>query len=123
MDSTLEFQNGQYYIAGKRVAELRGDVVYKTVRDEHMLQKPRKAWACDAGMLFDALQRGAHLVEVRHQVTGQIWRTDLALFFSRGWAVNFGSWGEQRALALEFWQTGDAQRPPAAVPVQLAFGW
>jgi hypothetical protein len=120
---SLEFAAGQYLLAGRRVAELHGDVLSKRVRGSvHMLHHPRRAWAIDQGVLVDGEQRGARLVEILDQDDGTFYRAAIALFHQRGFTVSRG-YGEQRALALEFWTVGNAARPPAAVPVQLAFGW
>lgn len=123
MDSSTRFSGGQFYLGGRVVAELRGEVLTKRVRGSvHMLQHPRRAWAIDQGVLVEAEQRGARVVEVLDTETGTTYRAAIALFHSRGFTVSRG-YGEQRGLALEHWATGDAMRPPEAVSVQLVFGW
>lgn len=123
MDSTLDFRGGQFFLAGRMVADLRGETLHKRVRGSvHQLHQPRRAWAIDAGVLVDAERRGAKVVEVLDTETGTVYRAGIALFHLRGFTVD-RNYGEQRGLALEHWSVGDAQRPPAAVPVQLAFGW
>lgn len=123
MDYTLEFSGGQFRLAGRTVAELRGETLVKRVRGSlHLLLKPRKAWAVDNNVLVDAERRGARVVEVLDQETGQVYWAGIALFHLRGFTVDRG-YGEQRGLALEHWQVGDAVRPPAAVPVQLGFAF
>ncbi len=123
MDSTMTFTAGQYRLGGHKVGELHGAVLRKLVHGrEHMLQKPRQAWAIDATVLVDAEQRGATTVEVLDTETGTVYRAGIAKFHTHGFTVNHG-WGAQRGLALAHWSTGDTVRPPAAVPVQLTMGW
>ncbi len=123
MDSTSDFRGRAIFLAGRMVAELRGDVLHKRVRGSvHLLHHPRRAWAIDSGVLVEAESRGARVVEVLDTEAGTVYRAGIALFHLRGFTVDRG-YGAQRALALEHWQTGDQVRPPAAVPVQLAFGW
>lgn len=123
MDFSTEFSGGQFRLAGKAVAELRGETLTKRVRGSaHMLHHPRRAWAIDAGVLVAAERRGARVVEVLDTETGTTYRAGIAQFHLRGFTVDRG-YGEQRGLALEHWATGDAVRPPAAVPVQLGFAF
>lgn len=123
MDSIMTFSGGQFRLDGHKVAELHGDVLRKLVRGrEHLLHKPRRAWAIDAGVLVAAEQRGARVVEVLDTETGTVYRAGIARFHTSGFTIDRG-YGEQRALALEHWSTGDTVRPPAAVPVQLGFGF
>jgi hypothetical protein len=115
---------GQVFrVNGKVVAELRGEVLVKRVRGSmHLLHHPRRAWAIDAQVLVDAERAGARLVEIVDQETGEVFRAAVAQFHAKGFSVDRG-YGAQRALALEHFNTGDMTRPPAAPPVQLAFGW
>jgi hypothetical protein len=123
MDYTPSFEGGKYRLDGRTIAELDGSTLHKRVRGSvHLLQQPRRAWAVDAAMLADAERRGGVLVEVVDGESGQVYRAAIALFHQRGFTVSRG-YGEQRALALVHWQTGDAMRPPAAVAVQLALGF
>ena len=100
---------------GRIVGELRGDVLSKHARREHMLQRPG-AWAWDTSILEAAEKAGARFTEV--ECDGLIYRATLADFRRYGFPVNRG-YGSQRGLPLSFWQVRRVGEPPAAVQLGL----
>lgn len=86
---------------GRPVGEIVGDVLRKTARRAHMLQRPA-AWGWDAAILDTAENAGARFTEI--ECNGLIWRASLADFRRHGVRVNRG-YGSQIALPLSFWQT------------------
>lgn len=103
---------------GRIVGELRGDVLTKHARREHMLQRP-PAWAWDTVILEAAENAGARFTEV--ECGGLIYRATLDDFKRYGFPVNRG-YGAQRGLPLSFWHTRRVGEPPAAVQLDLFGG-
>lgn len=93
-----------YRSDGRPVGEVCGDVLRKTARRAHMLQRPA-AWGWDAAIIDQAEQAGARFTEI--ECNGRIWRASLADFRRHGVRVNRG-YGSQIALPLSFWQTRTA---------------
>jgi len=100
---------------GRIVGELRGDVLHKHARREHMLQRP-PAWAWDTAILEAAENAGARFTEV--ECSDMIYRATLDDFKRYGFPVNRG-YGAQRGLTLNYWQIRRKGEPPAAVQLTL----
>ena len=100
---------------GRIVGELRGDVLSKHARREHMLQRPA-AWAWDVAILDAAENAGARFTEV--ECDGLIYRASLADFQRYGFPVNRG-YGAQRGLPLAHWHVRRKGEAPAAVQMSL----
>ena len=77
---------------GRIVGHLRGDVLHKTAKREHMLQRP-PAWAWDCDILDAAERGGARFTEV--ESGGLIYRATLADFRRYGFPIRRGH-GDQR---------------------------
>lgn len=100
---------------GRIVGELRGDVLAKHAKREHMLQRP-PAWAWDSDILDAAERAGARFTEV--ECDRLIYRASLADFKRYGFPVNRG-YGAQRGLALTYWHVRRAGEPVPAVQLSL----
>ena len=100
---------------GRIVGELRGDVLTKHAKREHMLQRPA-AWAWDVAILDAAENAGARFTEV--ECDGLIYRASLADFQRYGFPINRG-YGAQRGLPLAHWHVRRKGEPPAAVQMSL----
>ena len=100
---------------GRIVGHLRGDVLHKTAKREHMLRQPA-AWAWDCDILDAAERGGARFTEV--ECDGRIYRATLADFRRYGFPVRRGH-GDQRGLALTYWHVRRVGEPPAAVQLSL----
>ena len=100
---------------GRIVGELRGDVLTKSAKREHMLQRPA-AWAWDDCILEAAENAGATHTEVT--CSRLIYRASLSDFRRYGFPVNRG-YGAQRGLALTYWHIRRVGEPPAAVQLSL----
>ena len=90
-----------YRSDGRICGEIAGDILRKTARREHQLQRPA-AWGWDTAIIDQAEQAGARFTEITDD-NGRIWRASLADFRRHGVRVNRG-YGEQVALPLSFWQ-------------------
>jgi hypothetical protein len=104
---------------GRIVGELRGDVLGKHAKREHMLRTP-PAWAWDCSILDAAENAGARFTEIECD-NGLIYRATLSDFRRYGFPVNRG-YGAQRGLALTYWQIRRKGEPPAAVQMSLFGG-
>lgn len=100
---------------GRIVGELRGDVLFKHARREHMLRRP-PAWAWDTAILEAAENAGARFTEV--ECDGLIYRATLDDFKRYGLPVNRG-YGAQRGLTLEYWHIRRKGEAPAAAQLSL----
>ena len=103
---------------GRIVGQLDGDILRKSARREHMLQRP-PAWAWDTAILEAAENAGARFTEV--ECEGLIYRAALADFRRYGFPVNRG-YGSQRGLPLSFWHVRRVGEQPAAVQLDLFGG-
>jgi len=82
---------------------VRGDLLYKMIRESvHLLRKP-PAIAWDVEALIKAQNMGARNLEVRGLETNQIWSTDMETLWYLGYAIDRGH-GEQQILELGHWQ-------------------
>lgn len=104
-------------INAKIVGDVRGETFYKNVlASKHFLRVPR-AIAFDVSSLTDAESAGARFVEIRDAESGRVFRQSIATIRAKGFRVARG-FGEQVALALEFWNrdndvSDDAPKPLA----------
>lgn len=109
---------------GRIVGELRGDVastgltLTKHARREHMLRTP-PAWAWDTSIIDAADAAGATITEI--ECDGLIYRATIADFKRYSFPVNRG-YGDQRGLALTYWQIRRKGEAPAAVQLGLFGG-
>lgn len=99
------------------IGEVRGEVFCKNlVASKHFLRVPR-AIAFDVSTLDDAENAGARYAEIRDIESGRMYRQSIATIRAKGFRVARG-YGEQIALALEFWNrdnnvSDDAPKPLA----------
>ena len=103
---------------GRIVGHLRGDVLYKHAKREHLLREPA-AWAWDAAILDAAERAGARFTEV--ECGGLIYRATLADFKRYGFPVRRGH-GDQRGLALTYWHVRRVGEPAITVQWSLLGG-
>jgi len=103
---------------GRIVGELCGDVLSKHARREHMLRTP-PAWAWDTSIIDAADAAGATITEI--ECDGLIYRATIADFKRYSFPVNRG-YGDQRGLALTYWQIRRKGEAPAAVQLGLFGG-
>lgn len=109
-------------VNAKTIGEVRGETFYKNlVASKHFLRVPR-AIAFDVSSLTDAENADARFVQVTDIETSRVYRASIATIRAKGFRVARG-FGEQIALAMEFWNrdkdvSNDAPRPLA---IQLNF--
>jgi len=90
----------------KIIGDVRGETFYKNlIASKHFLRVPR-AIAFDVSSLTDAERAGARCVQVTDIETSRIYRQSIATIRAKGFRVARG-YGEQIALALEFWNRDD----------------
>jgi len=100
---------------GRIVGELRGDVLSKRAKREHMLREPA-GWAWDTAILDAAERAGVLHTEVT--CGNLIYRASLSDFRRYGFPVRRG-YGDQRGLALTYWHVRRVGEPVPAVQLSL----
>ena len=92
------------YVAGRAnpVAFVRGDLLEKGIRPEHILRKPPGAIAFAETVLQEAARLGVKSIKVTDTATGTVYRCTFADFdryrvivnrgFGRQWALERGRW-------------------------------
>lgn len=117
-ESTIAQHRGKsipLYVGGKAVYRVRGRVLTKRVRADHLLTKP-PAIAFDISILDQAEAMGATLAEVTHE-DGRVFRASLAMIQQHGFRRQHPGYGAQVGLPLEFWSVDG--RPPEREPVAV----